>query len=99
MTSQKPQQTLLQRVSSMSGTALVVLALVGLLGGPDQSACWLGDLFIAAARVALSELPTVVLAIWQAWHPCSLDHARLLEGFLQISASSWPFILALAAGV
>jgi hypothetical protein len=90
------QKTRSQRTSPVAGVALTIVGLAGLAGSQYQAACRMSDFLGIPLKVALETVPPILLTAWHLLEPCALGHLRFLEDLLQISASCWQFVVALA---
>lgn len=89
------QKTRSERVRLITGAAIGLLAIIGLVGSLEQAACILRELFGNPMQVALAMLPSAVEAGWRVMQPGALDQQQCLGRILEISACCGQFLLSI----
>lgn len=88
------KRTKLQKISAVTGTAVVLLGVAGLNVSVGHVACPFTGLFEISLRASVGALLSVIFAAWQLLVPSLMGHARLLDCLLQVTTCGWRIFLA-----
>lgn len=92
------QNTRLQSLKPIAGTAIAWLGILGLFRNLDRVLPQFSNLLCGAVREGLGLLPSIAPVAWQAMQAYVFDHP-LLEWLLQLLLSLWPLFHVMARGI